>query len=260
MRRGPAQRASDAAKGRTAMPQPAARKGLKMTPKQTTFDWRFAIQEGMYPVSFAAKLSGMTNARVASWFATSEGSRLAPAIITPFAPLAGQIVMPFLALVETRFVAHFRKHGLSLQTIRKAARKLRDRHHMEHPFATNTRFRTDGRKIMEEEAADDGERRLLDIMTDEWAFPNVVEPSLFESVVYIDDLAVRMTPFPEFPDVIVDPRYALGRPVVQPNCIPTATLAAAYLAEGDVDDVADWFGTAPAAITQSVGFEQRLAA
>jgi hypothetical protein len=113
---------------------------------------------------------------------------------------------------------------------------------------------------MLEEAADDGERRLLDIMTDEWAFPNVVEPSLFKSVVYVDDLAVRMHPFPEFPNVVIDPRFALGRPVVEPGFVPTATLAAAYLAEGSVNAVAEWYGTRPAAVTQAVGFEQRLAA
>ena len=223
-------------------------------------DWREAIREGVYPVSFAAKLTGTTNARVASWFRTRDEARLAPAIVTHLDPVAGQIVMPFLALVEARFVAHFRKRGLSLQTIRKAARKLRDIHNMEHPFATRHRFRTDGKKIMLEEAADDGERRLLDIMTDEWAFPDVLEPSLFDSVVYVDDLAVRMNPFAEFPAIVVDPRYAFGRPVVQPGYVPTATLAAAFRAEGDVDELADWYGVDAAAVTQAVGFEQRLAA
>jgi uncharacterized protein (DUF433 family) len=223
-------------------------------------DWRKAVREGVYPVAFAAKLTETTNARVASWFRTRDGSRLAPAILTPFEPVAGQVVMPFLALVEARFVARFRKHGLSLQTIRKVARKLREKHGLEHPFATERRFRTDGKRIMMEEAADDGERRLLDIMTDEWAFPNVIEPSLFKSVVYVDDLAVRMNPFPEFPNVVVDPRFALGRPIVEPGHVPTDTLAAAYLAEGDVDAVAEWYGTDPAAVTQAVGFEQRLAA
>ena len=223
-------------------------------------DWQTAVQQGVYPVAFAAKLTETTNARVASWFRTTDRSRLAPAIVTHFAPVSGQMVMSFLALVEARFVAHFRKHGLSLQTIRKVARKLREQHELEHPFATERRFRTDGRRVMMEEAADAGERRLLDIMTDEWAFPSVVEPSLFESVIYVDDLAVRMRPFREFPAVIVDPRFALGRPVAEPGFIPTSTLAAAYLAEGDVDAVAEWYGTDPAAVTQAVGFEQRLAA
>lgn len=228
--------------------------------RKTNMDWRAAVREGVYPVSFAAKLTNTTNSRVASWFRSTAGSTLPPAIMTHFTPVAGQIVMPFLGLVEARFVAHFRKHGLSLQTIRKTARKLREKHDLDHPFATERRFRTDGKKIMQEEAADDGERRLLDILTDEWAFPDVVEPSLFESVVYIDDLAVSMHPLPEFPHIIVDPKYALGRPVVQPGFVPTDTIAAAYLAEGDVDELADWFGTEPAAITQAVGFEQRLAA
>lgn len=226
----------------------------------STMDWRNAVREGVYPVAFAAKLTETTNARVASWFRARDASRLARAILTPFEPVAGQLVMPFLALVEARFVARFRKHGLSLQTIRKFARKLREKHGLEHPFATERRFRTDGKRIMMEEAADDGERRLLDIMTDEWAFPSVIEPSLFKTVVYMDDLAVRMNPFAEIPKVVIDPRFALGRPMVEPGNIPTDRLAAAYLAEGDVDVVAEWYGTDPDAVTQAVGFEQRLAA
>ncbi|UDL96278.1 hypothetical protein LGH83_08920 [Lichenihabitans sp. PAMC28606] len=211
-------------------------------------------------MAFAAKLTETTSACVASWFRAREPSRLAPAIVTHFEPVAGQMITPFLALVEARFVARFRKHGLSLQTIRKVALKLRQEHRLEHPFATERRFRTDGKRVMMEEALDDGERRLLDIMTEEWAFPSVIKPSLFDSVVYSDDLAVRMRPFPEFPAIIVDPRYALGRPVAEPGCIPTSTLAAAYLAEGDVSAVAEWYGTDDAAVTQAVGFEQRLAA
>ena len=113
-------------------------------------DWQMAVRAGVYPVAFAAKLTETTNARVASWFRTRDGSRLAPAILTPFEPVAGQLIMPFLALVETRFVGRFRKHGLSLQTIRKVARKLREKYGLEHPFATERRFRTDGKRIMME--------------------------------------------------------------------------------------------------------------
>ena len=231
---------------------------MTMAPRANT-DWRSAIRNGVYPVSFAAKLTETTNARVASWFRVRNGSSLAPAIVTPFDPIAGQIVMPFLALVEARFVAHFRKHGLSLQTIRKVARKMRADHDVAHPFATDGRFRTDGKKVMMEMASDDGERRLIDIMTDEFGFPSVIEPSLFDTVIYADDLAARMT-FAEFPSIVVDPLFALGRPIVLPGYVPTETLAAAYMAEGDVDAVAEWFGTEPSAVTQAVGFQQRLAA
>jgi uncharacterized protein (DUF433 family) len=222
-------------------------------------NWRAAVRDGIYPVAFAAKMTEATNATVASWFRASDGLRLPPAIITHFEPIGGQLLMPFLALVEARFVARFRKHGLSLQTIRKAARKLRDAYKLEHPFA-KYRFRTDGKKVMMEEAVHDDERRLIDIMTDEFGFQSVIEPSLFDTVVYIDDIAARLKPFDEFPNVIVDPRFALGRPVVESGYVPTDTLAAAFLAEGDIDGVAEWYGTDRDSVTQAVAFEQRLAA
>lgn len=223
-------------------------------------DWQRAVHQGVYPVAFAAKLTDMTPARVAEWFRPSKKTKLQPAILTPFDPIKGRLVMPFLALVESRFVARFRKHGLSLQTIRKTAKKLRKDYSLDNPFATERRFRTDGKRIMLEFAADEEERKLLDIMTDEWAFPSVIEPSLFDSVVYEHDLAVRMVPFHEFPNVIIDPRYALGRPVVDRGFIPTETLSAAYLAEGNLEEVASWYETDISRVSQAIGFETRLAA
>ena len=146
-----------------------------------------------------------------------------------------------------------------MQTIRKVAKKLRDNYRLAHPFAQR-RFRTDGKRVMMEEAADPGERRLIDIMTDEFGFPDIIEPSLFDTVVYVDDIAARLTPFTELPNVIIDPRFALGRPIVVPGHIPTDTLATAFLAEGSIVEIADWYRTDPSSVTQAVAFEQRLAA
>ena len=223
-------------------------------------NWRKAVNEGIYPVAFAAKLAETTNAIAASWFRASPRSKLPAAILTEFESIRGHILVPFLGLVEARFVARFRKHGLSLQTTRKVAAKLRDKYSLPHPFAQR-RFRTDGKRVMMEEATDEGERRLIDIMTDEFGFPDVIEPSLFDTVVYLDDVVTRLRPFPaELPQVIIDPRIALGRPVVEPGYIPTDTLASAFLAEGNIKEIADWYGTDPLSVTQAVAFEQRLAA
>ena len=135
---------------------------------------------------------------------------------------------------------------------------MRDAYGLEHPFAER-RFRTDGKRVMMEEAADDGERRLIDIMTDEFGFLTVIEPSLFDTVIYVNDIAARLM-FPDLPNVIIDPKFAFGRPVVRVGHVPTETLAAAFIAEGDIEAVAGWFGTDSASVTQAVAFEQRLAA
>jgi hypothetical protein len=78
---------------------------LQEVNRTSSMDWRKAVREGVYPVAFAAKLTETTNARVASWFRTRDGSRLAPAILTPFEPVAGQVVMPFLAVPQARAIA-----------------------------------------------------------------------------------------------------------------------------------------------------------
>jgi hypothetical protein len=59
--------------------------------RSNTMDWRGAVREGVYPVAFAAKLAETTNSRVASWFRAPKGSKLAPAILTPFPPVEGDV-------------------------------------------------------------------------------------------------------------------------------------------------------------------------
>ena len=98
-------------------------------------------------------------------------------------------MLGFLDLIESAFIRHFTAIGYSPQTIRKVARKLRDRHGVDHPFAMDKRFRADGRAIFEEVVADEGERRLVNLMNDNFEIVPVIEPTLFDQVFYVDDVA-----------------------------------------------------------------------
>ncbi len=61
--------------------------------------------------------------------------------------------------------------------------------------------------------------------------------------------------------VVIDPRRALGRPIITSAGVPTAVWAAAYQAEGqDADVVAHWYDRPKAAVLKAVAFERRLAA
>jgi uncharacterized protein (DUF433 family) len=224
-----------------------------------TNNWRAAIQEGVYPVSFVEKLLAAKSGRVTAWLNPSKSGRLDAAIITPYEKIGGQRLIPFLGLVEARFVDHFRKHGLSLQTIRKAAMKMRADWDDLHPFA-NGKFRTDGKHIMLEASEDEGDTKLLNILTDEFVFPEIIEQSLFETVVYVGQIARKIIPFPDLRLVEIDPMFSLGRPIVTQGNIPTETLANAFRANAEVHEIADWFETTEHAVKEAIAFENRLAA
>jgi hypothetical protein len=150
-------------------------------------------------------------------------------------------VLGFLDLIEARFVRHFDRLGLSPQSIRKVAGKLRERYHVDHPFATNKRFRTDGRKIFMEIVETDEERRILNLMNDNFEMGPVIEASLFENVLYADDLSYPWRPVRELPRIVLDPRYAFGRPVIEGAWVPTETLYRAFDAEKSLTLVAEDF-------------------
>lgn len=224
-----------------------------------TTNWRTAIKDGVYPVSFVEKLLSAKSGRVTAWLNPSKSGRLDAAINTPYGKIGKQRLIPFRGLVEARFIDHFRKHGLSLQTIRKASMKMRNDWGDLHPFA-NGRFRTDGKHIMLEASEDEGDRKLLNILTDEFVFPEIIEPSLFSTVIYIDQVAKKIIPFPDLKLVEIDPMFSLGRPTVTAGNIPTETLANAFRANAEVSEIADWFETTEQAVREAIAFENRLAA
>src|ERR1700674_3845151 len=121
-------------------------------------DWDKIGQVGLYTVPMAAKLLGESGIKIRSWVAGYPNSDAKPIIQRQLPPINGRTVLGFLDLIEARFVRHFDRLGLSPQSIRKVAEKLRARHHTDHPFATNKRFRTDGRAIMMETVETDEER------------------------------------------------------------------------------------------------------
>ena len=73
-------------------------------------------------------------------------------------------------------------------------------------------------------------------------------------------LAKQWKPFhEECPNVIVDPRFAYGHPVVGKKKIPTAALYRQWLSEErDIRRVSEWFGTTESAVEEAIAFETRL--
>src|SRR5262245_49396481 len=223
-------------------------------------DWDKIGQVGLYTVPMAAKLLGENGTKIRSWIDGYPNSDAIPIIRRQLPPINGRTVLGFLDLIEARFIGHFDRFGLSPQSIRKVAEKLRERHKADHPFATNKRFRTDGKKIFMEIVETDEEKRVLNLMNDNFEMGPVIEASLFTSILYADDLAYRWRPVSELPLIVLDPKYAFGRPVLEGIWVPTDTLHDAYEVEGNTLRVAEDFEISEEAVNQAIAFEKRLRA
>ena len=224
----------------------------------TRIDWDKIGQVGLYTVPMASRLIGESGVKIRSWINGYPNSDATPIIRRQLPPINGRTVLGFLDLIEARFVRHFDHLGLSPQSIRKVAEKLRARHHTDHPFATNKRFRTDGRKIFMEIVETEEERKILNLMNDNFEMGAVIEASLFDSILYADDLACRWHPVRELPRVVLDPQYAFGRPVIENIWVPTDALYGAFEAEREVQMVAEDFEVDQDAVSQAIAFEERL--
>lgn len=226
-----------------------------MTAKQ---DWQHFLEAGLYTVPMAARLIAAHQSKVRSWIEGYPNSNAQPIIHRELPTVGGRTVLAFLDLIETAFIRHFAALGYSPQTIRKVAEKLRQRHHIDHPFAMGKRFRADGKSIFEEAIEDDGERRLLNLMNDNFVIAPIVEQSLFDQILYVDDIARQWTPLPQFPDIVIDPRRAFGKPIVAAGGIPTEVIYNDFLLMGDPAEVAEEYGIATEKAKAAIGFELEL--
>ncbi|MCA1419519.1 DUF433 domain-containing protein [Bradyrhizobium sp. BRP23] len=223
-----------------------------------SLDWRKAGDIGLYTVPMAARILHEDGSHIRSWINGVSHSEAPPIIHRQLPLVGGKTVLGFLDLIEARFIKHFKDLGLSSQTIRKIAERLRSRHRTDHPFATNKAFRTDGKTILMEIAQDD-EKKILNLLNDNFEMGPIVEQSLFDTILYADDLAYRWHPSPtEHPRVVLDPNYAFGRPVLEGIWIPTDALAAAFNAEGDTGPVAEDFEIDESDVLEAVAYEGSL--
>ena len=215
---------------------------------------------GFYTVAEAARLLGLESPqRVTRWMTGPD-----PVILRQYEKLGTQHEIGFLDLLEIRFIEHFRRRGISLQSLRVCARNARSALRMDHPFATsNLKFQTDRKRVFLETAEETGDPKLLDLMRNQYAIYPVIENSLARDLTFdVSGLASEWRPDAKnCPDVSINPMHAFGRPVVSAARVPTAAVFSLFNAEdGNVSVVAKWFCLSESETRQAVEFESGLAA
>src|ERR1700693_5313908 len=107
------------------------------------------LESGIYTIP---EVAGLVNARQPDLRVWIEGrpGKQAPIIENQLGRLGHKIAISFTNLMEIRFVAFFSNAGVRLNEIRSILSEAKLLLDKPHPFATNTVFRTDGRKIIAE--------------------------------------------------------------------------------------------------------------
>ena len=220
-------------------------------------DWQSAVRIGIYTVPEAARLVSTTPTKLRSWIEGNPRARAAPIIQRQLPRVGGHAVLGFLDLIEAKFIRHFTE-WFSPQTIRKVSVRLRERHDVDHPFAMDNRFRTDGKTIFMESAESDNERRVLNLMNDNFEMEPIIGRSLFDSIFYVEDIARHWMPDTDTDRVLVNPAICFGHPAIKDIRVPTQRLYDAFLVEGGIAPAAEEFDVDCDAVKQAVRFEQKL--
>lgn len=230
---------------------------------------------GLFPLPEAARLAQLDLRTARRWAAgyhfTYKGEKRFSRGVLPIEldRVHGRYDLTFPEMLTLRLVKAFKGAGLALRTIKKVAERAATDFDLATPFISK-RFRTDGRRVFlelqedmpannDEPAVTRRERELIEVLTGQQQFADIVEPSLFANVDWTDDLASRWWPLGKVCAVNLDPTVIFGAPRIDATRIPTGVVANEVKAEGGGEPamkaVADWHGLKLQQVEDAVRFE-----
>jgi uncharacterized protein (DUF433 family) len=215
---------------------------------------------GAYTIPEAARLVGMTPARLRRWiygyeYEGGEGSQ--PALWHPqYDPEDDGQLIGFRDLIETRIVEGLRRAGFGLPTIRSCITAARDILGDEHPFST-TAFKTDGRKLFLDIAGTVEDAVMYDLRSRQRVFREVVLPSL-SGLDFGPDVAERWWLVPGRRTIVADPERSFGQPIIAETGLLTSRVLQELKAEGTPERVAKLYQLPVRSIRDAIQFEHEL--
>lgn len=218
---------------------------------------------GVYDVSEASRLTGVTVRRIRRWFRGyhyrgNEGTRHLPPVIRGCGVVVdGQLQLSFLDLIEVRVINKFLEFGVGWKELRRAALVGAELLQSSHPFAT-FRFRTDGRSIFASVNEESGDHGLIELSSHQNVFRQIIEPAL-HGVDFEGQFAVRWWLLGERRRIVIDPSRAFGRPIASKSGVPAQVLAS-YAERFGTPAARDWFEVDTSDVKDSIIFAKRFAA
>ena len=96
-----------------------------------------------------------------------------PAVATDFPQIEGAPALTFNDLVEIRFLDAFLDYGVTWKVLRIALERAQELLGRHHPFSTRM-FVTDGRTIQADTVGSLGNRKVLDLVRNPYAFESII--------------------------------------------------------------------------------------
>ncbi len=222
----------------------------------------------VYPLAYAATLAGLDANTARRWVRghaypyKGERRKSTPVIHVPLARAGAKAGLSFEELLTLRLVRAFREKGLGLPTIKKAAQIAAERYGLANPFVTNA-FRSDGRSVFLElkrrRDVKGDDVVLVNALTGQQEFRDIVEPSLFRDVVFVGEMPTQWFPRGREHLVVIRPDRVFGAPHIADTGVRTDVLADAVAAEGGDADaiaaVAAWFKLTENQVREAIAAE-----
>jgi uncharacterized protein (DUF433 family) len=210
---------------------------------------------GIYTVPDAARLVGVEYQKLRRWIGDERGH---DAVIQRQFPDEG--IVTFMELMELHFIRLFRREGVSLQTIRRAACEAARKFRTDHPFAVK-RFDTDGRSIFATLTSRETDEHVVEeLKHGQLVFEQIIRP-FFRKIEY-DTEGTRYWPMEVTGRVVLDPARRFGHPIDSETGVPVDVIIDALRADGGQDArvVARWLEVPLEAVEAAIRFEKSLAA
>lgn len=195
-------------------------------------DVRFDVP--LYSISEAAMHLRMSDETLRRWVARGD-------LIHSLAPETPRSArLPFIAMAEAQFYLQLRRDHLSLQAITigmaAARRVLGDR------FLVRGALAHDGKDVLLNLPDHDAASEWTRARDMQGGLPGVIERGLTHITWGPDDRPqrVRLVAY-EGADVVIDPRFAFGQPMIAERGVRTEDVLQMFLAGDSVHDVAEEF-------------------
>lgn len=199
---------------------------------------------------------GTPTSTFGSWASQGDGR---PLILT--LPRSGRsAVVPFLGFAEAFVLTALRRAGVPMQRIRPAVRHLRREIGLAHALASRSLF-TDGRELLYDYAAEGEASALTEVRTGQQQAREIVDTYL-DAIRFGDDGWAASLTLPNYQHarVVVDPQVAFGLPTVAGNGARVEDIVGRFLADEDIDDIAEDFELERAAVEDVIRVAARAVA
>lgn len=210
--------------------------------------------EPRYRLAEAAKIIGMPVPTLRTWFRGWPGGK--PAVLAPDGGAASPLILSFFNVVEARFLDAYRRRGVSMQRVRRALNFVSE--HLsgfDRPLL-KPEFETDGRALFIELQETGKTPMLLDATGGgQLVWPEAVRVH-FQSLVFDDRGDPSRLWLDNRHEVMLDPRFGWGLPVIAGSGVRTDVLFERSEAGEELDAIAEDFSLKTSQFETAVAWER----